>query len=219
MKKSLCTAITVVLFTGTLITVQDTLGQRVEATNIVTTSEGTISEFGPQSIYIKNEPGFKPIRYISSETTNYVDEDGQPVAASSVKLGLPVTIYYTKVGDTLVASKILVKKLVAPSIPETTIITTTSAGTLSEFGPERFIIRSETSPEPISYSYGKTTTYVDEAGAPVSIQMVKSGLPVTVYYTKVGDTLIANKVIVKTAVVPAVPLIEKKTTTTTTTTE
>ena len=76
--------------------------------------------------------------------------------------------------------------LAQTAVKETTT-TTTTAGTISEFGPETIIVRSETAPEPIRYSYTKTTTYVDEAGAPVSIETVKSGLPVTVYYIKVGE--------------------------------
>jgi hypothetical protein len=103
------------------------------------------------------------------------------------------------------------------AVKETTT-TTTSAGTISEFGPETIIIRSETSPQPIRYSYSKTTTYVDETGAPVSLETVKSGLPVTVYYVRDGDKMMASKVIVKRAVaVPATPIIEEKKTTTTTT--
>ena len=91
---------------------------------------------------------------------------------------------------------------------------------MSSGGPETIIIRTETATEPVRYSYSKTTTYVDEAGAPVSIETVKSGLPVTVYYTKVGDRMVATKVIVRKVVVkPAPPIEEKKTTTTTTTTE
>ena len=109
----------------------------------------------------------------------------------------------------------------AQTVVKETTTTTTSAGTITEFGPETIIIRSETSPQPVRYSYSKTTTYVDETGAPVSIQTVKSGLPVTVHYVKVGDKMVVSKVIVKKAVVvPAAPAIEeKKTTTTTTTTE
>ena len=108
----------------------------------------------------------------------------------------------------------------AQTVVKETTSTTTSAGTISEFGPETIIIRSETSPEPIRYSYSKTTTYVDETGAPVSIETVKSGLPVTVHYVKVGDRLVASRVIVRKAVVvPAAPVIEEKKTTTTTTTE
>ncbi len=100
-------------------------------------------------------------------------------------------------------------------VKETT--TTTSLGTISEFSPETIVIRSETAPEPIRYRYTKTTTYVDEAGQPVSIETVKSGLPVTVYYTKVGDQMVASKVIVRKVVAAPAAAVEKKTTTTTTT--
>jgi hypothetical protein len=109
------------------------------------------------------------------------------------------------------------------SVTETT--TTNTAGTISEFSPDTIIVRTESAPEPVRYSYTKTTTYVDESGAPVSVETVKSGLPVTVYYTKVGDRMVASKVVVRKVVaVPVVPatgatVTEKKTTTTTTETK
>lgn len=76
---------------------------------------------------------------------------------------------------------------------------TTTAGTISEFSPDTIIVRSETSPAPVRYHYSKTTTYVDEAGNPVSIETVKSGLPVTVYYSGDGDERIASRVVVRRA--------------------
>lgn len=102
----------------------------------------------------------------------------------------------------------------------TTAATTTTnlAGTISEFGPEILVIRSEAQPAPVRYTYTKTTTYVDEAGNPVSMETVKSGLPVTVYYTKVGDKMVASKVMVRKVVVKPAPVIEEKKTTTTTVT-
>jgi len=109
------------------------------------------------------------------------------------------------------------------SAQATVVSTTTSAGTISEFSPDTIVIRSETDPAPVRYSYSKSTTYVDETGAPVSMEVVKSGLPVTVHYVKEGDRMIANKVIVRkkttttsSSTAPAV-IEEKKTTTTTTT--
>jgi hypothetical protein len=117
-------------------------------------------------------------------------------------------------GLTLITANVTIAQT---AVTDTTT-TTTSAGTVSEFGPETIMIRSETSPEPIRYSYSKTTTYVDESGRPVSIETVKSGLPVTVYYMKVGDKMVASKVIVRKAIVKAVPTVEEKKTTTTTTT-
>ncbi len=221
MKNIPCKTFGTLLFIAAFTTAGITRAQNIEATTTTTTSEGTVSEFGPQGLIIKTAVGSQPVRYISSETTNYVDENGNAVSAKIVTSGLPVTVYYTKVGDTLIASKIMVKTgVVAPIVTvspvETTQTTTMSMGTISEFGPKRIILRTEASPEPLPYSYGKTTIYVDESGAPVSIKTVKSGVPVTVYYTKVGDNFVANKVIVRKAGLITPQVIETKTTTTTT---
>lgn len=214
MKNTICPSFSSLLFIAALTTAGVASAQNIEATTTSTTSEGTVTEFGPQGIIIKTAAGTQPVRYISNETTNFVDENGNPVAAKLVTSGLPVTVYYTKVGDTLIASKVMVKTGAAAPVQtleanQTVIMT---AGTISEFGPEQIIIQTESSPTPLPYTYSKTTTYVDESGAPVSIQTVKSGLPVTVYYTRVGNVLVANKVIVRKA-----PLIETKKTTTITT--
>jgi hypothetical protein len=202
MKYTTRNVIGAILFTGTLTAATATFAQTVETIETAVTSEGTISELGPQLLVIKSATATEPMRYTSSETTTYVDEEGNPVSVTTVKSGLPVTVYYTKVGDSLVASKVMVRKAVTapadvPGIKETVTMT---AGTISEFGPERITIRTTTSPDPLRYIYSKTTTYVDEAGVPVSIKTVKSGLPVTVHYSKVGDSMIATKVIVRKAV-------------------
>ena len=100
-----------------------------------------------------------------------------------------------------------------------TVTTTQTAGTVSEVRPDTIVVRTETSSSPMSYSSTKSTTYVDETGAPVSVETVKSGLPVTVYYTSEGDRMIANKVVVRrTTTTTEKPVIEEKRTTTTTTT-
>jgi hypothetical protein len=110
-----------------------------------------------------------------------------------------------------------------------TTTTTTSEGTVSNFTPDSILVQTSSSTQPISYSYSKTTTYVDENGNPVSVETVHSGLPVTVYYTQNGDHFVADKVVVRrtetTTAAPAAPVPppapvveEKKTTTTTTTT-
>ena len=103
----------------------------------------------------------------------------------------------------------------------TTTSTTESAGTVSTIDPSAITIQSTTSMAPTSYSYSKTTTYVDQNGNPVSVETVKSGLPVTVYYTKDGDRMIASKVVVQRTSMPDAPgatSVETKKTTTTTTT-
>ena len=122
----------------------------------------------------------------------------------------------------LVASLAIALSLVATNftsaqtvVKET--VTTNTAGTISEFNPDTIVVRSETSTAPLRYYYTDATTYVDESGAPVTVKTVKSGLPVTVYYTKVGDRMVASRVIVRKTVAAA-PVEETTTTKTTTTT-
>lgn len=192
-----------------------------------TTTSGTISEFGADRIVIKSTTSEAPVRYTFSKTTTYVDEAGNPVSVETVKSGLPVTVQYEKVDGQMVASKVIVKKSTTMSTQggalETT--TTTTKGTVSEFGPDRFTVRTESSANPVQYGFSKTTTYVDESGQPVARELVKSGAPVTVYYTKTGDGMVASKVVVRKTVTTTTPtpapipvpppVIEEKTTTTT----
>ncbi len=181
----------------------------VKETVTTTTTAGTISEFGADTIIVRTETSKEPLRYTYSKTTTYVDEAGQPVSMTTVKSGLPVTVYYTRDGDRMVATKVMVRR--APAVVEeptvvtkkTTTTTTegdTGQGTISEFGPEMFVVRTTTSADPVRYVYSKTTTYVNEAGEPVSIETVKSGVPVTIQYRKDGDKLIATKVTVRKVV-------------------
>ncbi len=108
----------------------------------------------------------------------------------------------------------------------------TSMGTITEFSPDTIMITTSEGTQPVRYGYSKTTTYVDELGKPVSMDLVKSGVPVTVYYTKTGNTMVASKVVVRktttttttpsvkqqhTTTIPSAVKEEKKTTTTTTT--
>ncbi|HEY8155160.1 MAG TPA: hypothetical protein VII72_13620 [Myxococcota bacterium] len=104
----------------------------------------------------------------------------------------------TLFGVMLVATDAIAQSAVKETTTTTT--TTSSSGTISEFGPGTIVVRTTTSSDPISYSYTKTTTYVDEAGKPVSIETVKAGLPVTVYYDKAGNKMVATRVVVTKAV-------------------
>jgi hypothetical protein len=97
--------------------------------------------------------------------------------------------------------------------------TVTSEGTISEFKPDTIIVKTQDAVEPVRYTYSKSTTYVDQNGNAVSMEIVKSGLPVTVYYIKDGDNLVASRVIVNTSVIQPAPTLQESKTTTTTTTD
>lgn len=101
-----------------------------------------------------------------------------------------------------------------------TVTATETVGTVSEVSPDTIVVRSESNSSPINYTYTTSTTYVDDAGVPVSVETVKSGMPVTVHYTQEGDRMVATKVVVrKTMTTTETPTIIKKHTSTTTTTE
>jgi hypothetical protein len=96
--------------------------------------------------------------------------------------------------------------------------TTTSDGTITEFSPDTVVLHSETSSEPLRYTYSKSTTVVDQNGTPLDISVIKTGVPVHVFYDRTGDQMVARKIVVETTPVEQPPtVIEKKTTTTTTT--
>lgn len=203
-------------------------------TTTTTTADGTISEYSPQSLIISSA-GAPPIRYSYNETTTYVDELGNPVSASVVRSGLPVTVHYSQVGDALLASRVVVRRggqaittttpvrtVVPAPAPAATVTTTetTATGYINEFGPQAIVVRSEGA-TPLRYRASADTVYVDEFGSPVSVETVRSGAPVTVHYSRIGDELTASRVIVRKAAVapaPVVPVAPVERTTTTTTT-
>ena len=101
----------------------------------------------------------------------------------------------------------------------TSTTTTNAAGTIQEFTPgsSRIIVRTSAG-APVTYSYSKTTTFVDAAGNVVDATTIKSGEPTTVYYTTVDGQPVVSKVVVQRTAPVSVSKTETSETTTTTTT-
>ena len=90
----------------------------------------------------------------------------------------------------------------AQTVSETTTTTTTTptsaVGTITTFDAAGNVIAiSGAGASPVRYGYAKTTTIVDEEGNPVAVDVVRSGVPVTVYYAPVGDQMVASKIVVR----------------------
>jgi len=103
---------------------------------------------------------------------------------------------------------------VAISSAETVTTTekaTTYSGVVSEINPttSTMIIKSETAPAPVTYTYTKQTTFVDAQGNVVSYETIRNA-PVTVEYTKDGDRTIVTRVV---ATRPATVMHKEETTT------
>ncbi len=92
---------------------------------------------------------------------------------------------------------------------------TTTNGAFTEFVPasETIVVRTETNAAPLRYVVTKQTTIVDEGGAPIAIEKISPGSPLSVQYTGTGDRLVASRIVVQKA-----PVATERTTTTTTTT-
>ena len=145
--------------------------------------------------------------------TVFTDSAGRIMPRESFNSETPATVYYTLSGTGMMATRVVAKD--APPV--------FSAGTLTEVSPGILVIELPgSSPTPARYVDNKTTNYVDQNGKPVKPEMIKAGTPVKVYYTKVGDTLVASKVEVvskdEAPGLPKPPLPEDPSTTTTTTT-
>ena len=142
---------------------------------------------------------------------------------------LPMKIAIRPLGAAaLLGAAVSLSPLALPAFGQeavTQTTTTSAAGTITEFTPggDSVVLHSETSSEPIRYSYSKTTTVVDENGQPVDVSVIKTGVPVHVFYDRDGDQMVARRIVVQrttaapVVVAPAPAVIQKDTTTTTTT--
>ena len=104
---------------------------------------------------------------------------------------------------------------------QATATVTTTRGAFTEFvpGSETVVVRTAPDTAPLRYVVTKQTTIVDETGAPITIQRIVPGSPLSVEYSTAGDRLVASRIIVQHA--PAAPtggVVQQRTTTTTTTT-
>ncbi|HSI12269.1 MAG TPA: hypothetical protein VK961_09510 [Chthoniobacter sp.] len=106
-----------------------------------------------------------------------------------------------------------------------------AAGTVTEYAPDRVIIRQREGVAPVPYGFARQVEYVDEAGAPVTREVITRDTPVTVRYVQEGDRMLVNRVVVHRRVVaapattatvtttePVAPVTTSRTTTTTSTT-
>ena len=132
---------------------------------------------------------------------------------------LSMKINITKIGATLLALGICVCGTEVRA--QATATVTTTRGAFTEFvpGSETVVVKTETSQAPMRYVVTKQTNIVDETGAPVAIQRIVPGSPLSVQYTTTGDRLVASRIVVQHApVAPTGRVVEQRTTTTTTTT-
>jgi hypothetical protein len=78
---------------------------------------GTLSELRPVTIEVRSAPSGELVRYVSSQTTVYVDQTGAPLlSVDLLKAGVPIIVDYIKVADQMVASRVILSKS-PPAVP------------------------------------------------------------------------------------------------------
>jgi hypothetical protein len=86
-------------------------GEVIEKRTETTTSySGTVSEVDPSAsrIIIRSETA-APTTYTYNKKTTFVDESGNTVTYEAVR-NRPVTVYYTKEGDDMIISRVVVTR-------------------------------------------------------------------------------------------------------------
>ena len=76
---------------------------------------------------------------------------------------------------------------------ETTTTTTSAEGTVTTFEPGKTIVVRRTGvTDPVTYTLGKTVTYVNRKGKTIEASMIKPGTPVHVHYDAPGSTTVTK---------------------------
>jgi hypothetical protein len=206
---------------GLMLLLPCALNSPVSAQQVVVDSttafEGTVTQYHPvdQILEVRRGPSAAPIAYSVTQATTFVDESGQPVPSDRIVSGLPITVNFMRQGDRLTATRVVVRAKMerAPVAVErvervpvrteqtqtvtTTTTTNTGTGTITEYvpGSPNIVLRTENA-APVTYAVSKTTTFVDENGAPVAVERIAPGLPVSVQYVQEGDHMVASRVVV-----------------------
>ena len=102
-------------------------------------------------------------------------------------------INITKIGAALLAIGICMWSTEVRAQTTTTVTTTKGAFTEYAPGSETMVVRTETSSAPLRYVVTKQTTIVDESGAPVAIERISPGSPLSIQYSGTGDHLVASR--------------------------
>ena len=118
----LCAALAGATLTGSVV-----LASEITEKTTTTTYSGTIADVTPSSstIVVKSESSSAPVTYRYTKTTSWVDSAGNPITSEQAR-NSPVTMYYTRDGDSTVITKVVASK---PSMTRETTTTTTTTNT------------------------------------------------------------------------------------------
>jgi hypothetical protein len=87
---------------------------------------GTITEWGPENVIIREKDVAAPVHYGFAKRVDYVDAAGNPVAREVIRSGAPVTVRYVREGDRMLVDRVIVQRAAPVAATTTTTETTTT---------------------------------------------------------------------------------------------
>ena len=180
--------------------------------------EGKIQRMDAETkqLMLRTKHGKEPIPYNCIAATRYIDLDGKPVNPALLIGEVPVEVRYVQNGSELIASTVVVQRIQAPlpgggvtlttretlkaggKVVEETVKKTsvTTSGTLRTFEPGILTLTAEGEAPAQRYQYSENTIWVNAKGEPVPVSAIKAGYPLRISYSKRGEALFADQVIV-----------------------
>ncbi len=175
-------------------------------TESTTVSTGNIQALTPDTLSVTTATAKTPEKYTFTAETRYENEAGKTVSVEQLEAGVPVTVHWAREGDRLVARRVILLQPGATGTTKTTASTTETTvmpgpppleGTLYRLQPNAVMVTTKNAETPITLVRSSQTQVVDLDGKAIPPDIIRTDLPVSVYYGEDGTTLRAVKVLVK----------------------
>lgn len=212
---------------ATAVTEETTTRTAVLPDPSLTKREGKIDRIDAETnqLMLRTKLGKEPIGFTVNSATKFIDLDGKPVDRMLLKPEVPVELDFAEDGNKLIATRVIVQRVQVPVpgagmtlsnretlkpggkvVAETskqTTITTINTGALQTLDDGFITIKESGVEAPVRYQISKTTAWVNAAGEPTAAGVIKSGHPVKVTFSKNGDVLVAEQIVVLEPAAPA----------------
>jgi hypothetical protein len=94
-------------------TIETKTRERGDITTHALMSHGTINARTPDQFVVQSQTETNPVTYTYTSSTQYVNDQGQPVSVETVTSGAPVTVEYERDGNRMRATRVIVHESAA----------------------------------------------------------------------------------------------------------
>ena len=165
-----------------------------------------------------------PLNFMYSSKTAFVDEADKSLPWEQMRTGLPVTVNYTTLGEKLMATKVTAsrwmidggkagtapdeaarkreeiaeskKKKDADNAVRNRSLPAAGGGTIMSF-EQVVAVRPQGSADVVQYVVNNSTHYMDTNGQPIDLNLVRTGVPVSIQYVEDSGRKIATQLVVQ----------------------